>query len=214
LAADHDLVRTRTPGLAVALARLAPGARVLDAACGTGLDLVALERNGHRVVGADASPAMLREAAARTDAELVLSTWEDLPGRVTGPFDAVLCVGNSLPHLATAEERRTALAAFAGLLAPDGFLVVDSHDWELLHAEGSGAIDGVGGRRFAWRVPERFGEPYVLTITAPSGASYDVVSHPFTRDQLLAEVAAAGLEVAEVVTEPGDDRYTLIARRG
>ena len=111
--------------------------------------MAALARRGHHVVGADASPAMLEQAAGRTDAELVCSTWADLPERVPGPFDAVLCVGNSLPHLATSDDRRTALAAFATVLAPSGRLVVDSHDWEVVHAQGSGRLQ-VGASTSRW----------------------------------------------------------------
>jgi glycine/sarcosine N-methyltransferase/sarcosine/dimethylglycine N-methyltransferase len=186
---------------------------VLDAACGIGLDVVALERRGHEVVGADASPAMLAEARRRTDADLVESTWAELPQRVRGPFDAVLCVGNSLPHCPTADDRRAALRSFATLLAPGGIVVVDTHDWEAVHAEGSGARVGVGGRRDEWHVPERFGDPYVLTITLAGGAVHEVVSHPFTRDDLLADLAGAGLEVVEVSQLPGDDRYTVVSTR-
>jgi hypothetical protein len=157
---------------------------------------------------------MLREAARRTDAELVCCTWVELPDRLPGPFDAVLCVGNSLPHLATSAERRAAVASFAAVLAPGGLLLVDSHDWEVVHAQGSGERESLG-RRFEWHVPERFGEPYVLTITLTAGdrtTVHEVVSHPFSRAQLLDEVTGAGLSVEEVVALPGDDRYAVIAR--
>jgi SAM-dependent methyltransferase len=208
-----------------ALAALPPGSWVLDAACGTGLDLAALVRRGHHVVGADASPAMLQEARRRVDADLACCTWAELPDHVRGPFAAVLCVGNSLPHLPTSAARRGALAAFASLLAPGGLLIVDSHDWEAVHAAGSGARDDpqvlrrggeVGHRRFEWRVPERFGDPYVLTVTLTVDdrtTAHEVVSHPFTRDQLLDEVTSSGLIVEDVVTVPGDDRYAVLARR-
>ena len=157
---------------------------------------------------------MLREAATRTDAELVCCTWAELPARVPGPFDAVLCVGNSLPHLATSDDRRTALAAFAAVLAPGGLLLVDSHDWEAVFAEGSGALD-TPGARYEWHVPECFGEPYVLTVTLRLGdrtVTHEAVSHPFTRDELLDELAAAGLEVVEVVPLPQADRQLVISR--
>ena len=193
-----------------ALADLPAGSRVLDAACGIGLDVAALTRRGHHVVGADASPAMLREAAQRTDAELVCCPWTELPARVPGPFDAVLCVGNSLAHLPAGDDRVAALAAFAAVLAPGGRLLVDSHDWEAVHAEGSGLLD-TPGAGYEWQVAERFGDPYVLTITLPGGGTHQVVSHPFTREELLDEVAAAGLEVVDVVDLLPEDRYLVVA---
>ena len=207
------------------MSALPRGSWILDAACGIGIDLASLTRRGHHVVGADASPAMLREAAQRTEADLLCCTWAELPEHVRGPFDAVLCVGNSLPHLPTSADRRAALAAFASVLAPGGLLVLDSHDWEVVLAAGDGARDDPqvirrGGeearRRFEWRVPERFDEPYVLAITLTVGERttvHEVVSHPFSRDQLLDEVRAAGLTVEDVVAVPGDDRYCVLARR-
>jgi ubiquinone/menaquinone biosynthesis C-methylase UbiE len=48
----HELLETVLP----------VGATVLDVGCGTGTDARWLERQGHRVVGIDASPGMVREA--------------------------------------------------------------------------------------------------------------------------------------------------------
>jgi demethylmenaquinone methyltransferase/2-methoxy-6-polyprenyl-1,4-benzoquinol methylase len=72
----------------VAALRLAPSARVLDLACGTGdfsRDLVA---SGHRPVGADYSAGML--AAAHTGAPLLRADAATLPA-ADASFDAVVC---------------------------------------------------------------------------------------------------------------------------
>lgn len=73
LAADYDADFTATPlgGLLRALVWsrldciLAADARVLDLGCGTGEDAVRLASRGARVVALDASPAMVRVAAAK-----------------------------------------------------------------------------------------------------------------------------------------------------
>ena len=49
----------------VSFAGLAPGARVLDAGCGPGLVAEALLAAGHRVLGLDLSPEMIRRARER-----------------------------------------------------------------------------------------------------------------------------------------------------
>ena len=47
----------------------APGSRLLDLGCGTGLDAVRMARRGHRVVATDWSSEMIRRTAARAQEE-------------------------------------------------------------------------------------------------------------------------------------------------
>ena len=63
---------------AVAALDLAPGARVIDLACGTGDLCRTLEAAGHAPIGIDFSAGML--AAANTDAPLVRATSGASPG--------------------------------------------------------------------------------------------------------------------------------------
>lgn len=84
----------------------APGARVLDSACGIGADAMALARRGFDVTASDASANMVAEARRRCaqaglPVEVAQSTWQDLPDRVPGRFDLVLCLGNAIVHTAT-----------------------------------------------------------------------------------------------------------------
>jgi len=73
---------------AVAALALAPGARVLDLACGTGDFSRDLKAAGHQPVGADFSAGML--AAARTPTPLVRADAAALPV-ADGEFDAIVC---------------------------------------------------------------------------------------------------------------------------
>ncbi|HEY5696807.1 MAG TPA: class I SAM-dependent methyltransferase, partial [Acidimicrobiales bacterium] len=127
-------VGTRTPGVQATIARLADGARVLDAACGIGVDTLSLHRRGFRVTATDASASMVDECRRRLAAEdapvpVLACHWTDLPDRFGPVFDAVLCTGNSLAHAPSAIARREALAAFAEVLLPGGILILDSQDW-------------------------------------------------------------------------------------
>ncbi|MFE0593878.1 class I SAM-dependent methyltransferase [Micromonospora echinospora] len=104
-------------------AMVPPGARILDAGCGTGRVGAALAERGHTVVGVDADPVLIE--AARADHPG--STWLvadlaelDLPGE---PFDAAVVAGNVMAFVAPGTERDV-LRRIAAHLRPDGVLVV------------------------------------------------------------------------------------------
>ena len=107
-------------------AKLRPGERVLDVACGSGLLTRAAWRavasNGGEVVGTDISELMLVEAAKRSpDCRFVRTDAQNLDGCVpTAHFDAALC-GLGLMYMPDPEA---ALAAMAGCLRPGGRIAV------------------------------------------------------------------------------------------
>jgi ubiquinone/menaquinone biosynthesis C-methylase UbiE len=111
------------------LARLDPGASVLDVGCGTGtLALRAKRRVGPtgRVFGIDASPAMVTRAQrkakkSRTDVVFKTAVVEALPF-ADGEFDAVLST-LMLHHLPRA-LRREAAREMRRVLNPSGRVVV------------------------------------------------------------------------------------------
>jgi glycine/sarcosine N-methyltransferase len=114
--------------------------RVLDAACGTGQHAIALARRGYDVLGADLSAPMIeraRQNAARHDAADVTFVVAGLGGLASlgERFDAVLCLGNSLPHLLTAAAVAGALADFAAVLRPGGLLVIQNRNLDRVWAE-------------------------------------------------------------------------------
>jgi glycine/sarcosine N-methyltransferase len=110
---------------------------VLDAACGTGMHAIAFARTGLRSVGADLSPVMIDGArrnaeTAGVSVELHVAGFGELAARVGGPFDAVTCLGNSLPHLATDEALAECLADFRQVLRPGGVLVIQNRNYDRL----------------------------------------------------------------------------------
>ena len=117
----------------------AGGVRVLDAACGTGHHAIALARRGYQAAGADLSAAMVERARVNArDAGL------EIPFHVAGlgqlsalgqRYDACLCLGNSLPHLLTADAVADALADFATILRPGGVLVLQNRNFDRVWAE-------------------------------------------------------------------------------
>ena len=234
---DADLfLGCDTPGVRATMARLEPGARVIDVACGIGVDAAALARRGFDVSASDASEEMAAVARRRLDElgvgpdRIVTTEWANLPAHFRPEsFDAVYCVGNSLAHAPDATAMLLAFEAFRTLLVPGGVLVVDSLDWEIVHAGGShtevepGILERDGlrcVRTYSWHIPDEFGAPCLLEI-APifldgdrvSLRSYPVRMWPFTRGELKCRLADAGFESIALDVIPGDDRYTAIARR-
>jgi SAM-dependent methyltransferase len=99
---------------------------VLDLCCGTGLLAGELIARGYRVVGVDASDAMLARARERLGPEVGLArmTLPDL--NVEGVFDAAVCTFDGFNYL-TPDELRLTMAALAQHLRPAGWLVFDLH---------------------------------------------------------------------------------------
>src|ERR1017187_5455818 len=123
--------------LEAAIRTLHPGAPVLDCSCGIGSDAMALARRGLAVTASDGSPAMVAETRRRSERYGIAMTvswsqWQDLPDRVPGPFDLVLCLGNSIVHAETRTNRAAALEGMRKVLSLRGTLIIDSRNWELL----------------------------------------------------------------------------------
>jgi SAM-dependent methyltransferase len=214
---------------------LAPGARVLDCACGTGPLAVGLAQRGLEVVATDASRRMVeRTRALAQDAGVDIDVrecrWEDLPAQGLAPFDAVLCVGNSLAHAEGRDARRAALRAMAGAVEPGGVLVLTSRNFELMRAARTGlqVFDHVverHGRRgvviYSWWLAEAWEDEHGFDVAvALLGDDGAVTTHgerlrfwPYSHDMLRDDLRAAGLEPETSTFDPDVDRYVVSARR-
>ncbi|MCL6431849.1 MAG: methyltransferase domain-containing protein, partial [Anaerolineae bacterium] len=69
-------------------------------------------------------------AEAGLQVPFVVAGFGHLAEALPGPFDAVLCLGNSLPHLLSAPEVHAALADLAAVLRPGGLLVVQNRNYD------------------------------------------------------------------------------------
>jgi len=99
---------------------------VLDLCCGTGLLAAELTARGYRVVGVDASDAMLALARERLGPDVSLRRMTLPAMAVEGVFDAAVCTFDGLNYLTPTELRQT-MAAVALRLRPAGWLVFDLH---------------------------------------------------------------------------------------
>lgn len=129
--------------------REAGARRVLDTACGTGRHAIALAQAGFEAAGADSSVGMIRRARenARSAGVRVrfepagFGALEDTFGQ--GACDAVLCLGNSLPHLLSRDQLVVALADFAACLQPGGLVILQNRNF-----------DAVMRSRMRWMEPQ------------------------------------------------------------
>jgi glycine/sarcosine N-methyltransferase len=113
--------------------------KVLDAACGTGMHAIALAQRGYQASGADFSAGMIARAnqnAAEAGVEVSFKQagfGELSPSfQESLPFDSILCLGNSLPHLLTEAKLAEALADFAACLRPGGSLLIQNRNFDLV----------------------------------------------------------------------------------
>ncbi len=112
---------------------------VLDAACGTGMHAVALQQAGFRAAGADLSAGMVeraRENAAASSMSIPFKTagFTNLAAAFAQnalfPFDALICLGNSLPHLLSARDLHSALQDFAACLRQGGMVLLQNRNFD------------------------------------------------------------------------------------
>ncbi|MDT7042726.1 methyltransferase domain-containing protein [Candidatus Nitronereus thalassa] len=109
--------------------------RVLDVATGTGFHSIRLLKAGFEVTSADGSPEMLAQAFENARrAGFILQTihadWRWLSRDIHNKYDAVICLGNSLTHLFSEQDRRKALAEFYTALKHDGVLILDQRNYD------------------------------------------------------------------------------------
>jgi SAM-dependent methyltransferase len=118
----------RLVDLIVEAAEPAPGARILDMACGRGRHAVALAGRGYDVTGVDLSEASLAEArrSARKAGVSVDFRAGDMREAVCdGCFDGVVNLFTAFGYFDDPAEDRAALGAMAAALRPGGWFVQD-----------------------------------------------------------------------------------------
>jgi SAM-dependent methyltransferase len=242
LAADYDWLfdddgltggdAINSPATARLLQATSRGSAVLDASCGTGLNAAVLARRGFDVWATDGSEAMIEQAAARFRREHLAipvrhCLWADLPVTLAERFDVVLCVGNSLVHAAGRDAMVAALTGLRRMARPGGHVVIDSRNWEKLHAERrivrvANWVVTKRGRRclsfYAWEIPERLRDEHVAHIVFAfededrvETHEYPISFRPFTVGELRERLELAGLREVDTDFDASGDRYAVVA---
>lgn len=123
--------------------------RILDVACGTGVDSIMLLEEGFKMTSVDASDKMLkyalkerwdrRKESAFDQWVIDEANWLTLREDVQKPgdgFDAVICLGNSFAHLpdfkGDQSDQKLALHNIASMVKPGGILIIDHRNYDYI----------------------------------------------------------------------------------
>jgi len=128
--------------------------RILDVACGTGIDSIMLVEEGFEMVSIDASDKMLKYALkVRWDRRKQpafdkwiieeanwLTLYDDIGHLVGGGFDAVICLGNSFAHMMDSygdqREQKQAISNFERCVKPGGLMLIDHRNYDHIISSG------------------------------------------------------------------------------
>ncbi len=177
--------------------------RILDAACGTGMHAIALAKLGFEVAGADLSEKMIERAEVNAKSAGVSVQFKAVGfGELNAAFgsqsfDALLCLGNSLPHLLSENDLQKALADFVSCLKPGGLLIIQNRNFDAVMKNRQRWMEPQSTRegnnewlflRFYDFEPDgsdKFQHPHPETAGRSSLAAVHpvnpITSHPFTR---------------------------------
>ncbi|KAJ8678558.1 hypothetical protein QAD02_014345 [Eretmocerus hayati] len=133
--------------------------RILDVACGTGVDSVMLLEEGFQVVSIDASDKMLKYALKtrwQRRKEKPFDDWiieeanwltlqDDIRDLIGDGFDCVMCLGNSFAHVLDSygdqREQRRAIANFEQCVKPGGLLLIDHRNYDYIIEFGQAPVN-------------------------------------------------------------------------
>lgn len=172
---------------------------VLDAAAGTGYHAIRLSQAGFDLTAVDICPDMIARTVANATAHGVtlsakVGNWLDLDDNLA-PFDAIVCLGSSFPHLLDPRDREKALANFHSLLRPGGCLILDHRNFDAIRA---GRYANTAGLYYAGNsvrvTPTLIGDTCQFQYDFPDGAQHHLRVAAVPCDTMRAELAQAGFQ--------------------
>ena len=183
--------------------------QAVDMGCGSGVHTFALSGLGVNVHGVDLSEAMLERARMHA-VELGLPA-QFLTGdmRTAQPVgvhgcDAVLCLGNTLPHLEDEEDLISTLASWRTMLRPGGVLLLQTVNYDRVLRDRERILgvrmteDGCIVRFYDFTVP-RIGFNVLVISRREAGTDQRLLStglRPFSCEELMHGVNEAGFHDA------------------
>jgi SAM-dependent methyltransferase len=163
---------------------------------------------------------------ANVEVPLRCSTWENLPAHVSGSFDVVFCLGNSIGHTRNGEEMVRSLQGIRAVLSSGGKLVIDSRNWEQIRKEKTRFTpyqwrERAGQRClpiYVWNFPEKFEDPHTIEVLLVfdsdgkvSVRSYPIVYYPFRVEELTERLRSAGFTNFQNRFSENREGYRVIA---
>ncbi|MFH1892834.1 MAG: class I SAM-dependent methyltransferase [Candidatus Zixiibacteriota bacterium] len=190
----------------------------IDVACGTGLHSILLAKMGVQTVGTDISKPMLdraRENAVRQDVVVDFRqvSMEHLGESVDQRFDALFCLGNSLPHILNESDLDKVAKSFSDCLVSGGIAVIQLLNYHrvLENKKRLVGIHKVGTTEFV-RYYDFFPEYLrfnILMIDSQNGTQLREIEsttlYPYTKAELEPHLLGSGFRSIEYY---GDMKFT------
>lgn len=112
---------------------LSPSKTALDLGCGSGIQSLALAKLGIHVTAVDFNESLLNElekSANQLPIQTVHADLLELEAQFPqdAKFDAIVCMGDTLPHLPNRDSVEKLIQNSWQLLAPGGFLILEFRD--------------------------------------------------------------------------------------
>ena len=113
--------------------------RVLDVGCATGGHVFHFAKMGLEAIGVDPSAEMVRIARSGAAGEplvgFIQAGFGELAEKVSGRFELLTCLGNTLPHALTPHDLDRALQDMKSMLKPGGVVVIQQLNYDRILAE-------------------------------------------------------------------------------
>ncbi len=197
-----------------------PVHNILDISCGTGHHAVIFKEMGLKVDAMDLSGPMLakaRENAAieHLSIEFKQGDFRKIGETYPGSYDAIVCLGNSLPHMKGDDEVGRVLQEVDAHLVPSGLFVVEMRNYDFLVANRP--------RFFPLSVRNDAGFIYVLDyypdeivfnilyLNTKTGEfkTFQTTYYPLYFDALKKSLAKSGLEVIQTWEDYSGSPFVL-----
>ena len=197
---------------------LRKGARVLDAACGTGLSTIPWAEEGFRVVGADRSELMLERARRKAEIRRLAIQFvrQDLLHlNLPTSFDAAVCMHSGLDYILELDELAKAFRSLRAQLKGGGLLAFDkcldeSGFYRDGYTDSRRIPAGVVTFEYLWHRDRKLFEQRCTVLRDGAGARTEIVHYmrAVKAEDLVAMVREAGFEMLEAprqfaVSDPG-----------
>lgn len=230
IAVDNSMPPVK-PGCQAAIDRLKPET-ILDCACGQGRSSIALTRAGFSVHGSDISSEMIRLARdkarkAGLSIPFTAAAWHELPSKVSGRFDFVMCHGNAIGHCPGEVAMVQSLTAIREVTKDGGYFYVDTRSWEWFRTKSAlwlpvtSQKDANGCHTIIWHatIPKTWSDPHIIEIVriTEKDGNVAVEPHPVTYyafrvSELRSRLRRAGFAHIETDYREGDPHYWMVAQ--
>jgi glycine/sarcosine N-methyltransferase len=186
--------------------------RVLDVGCATGGHVFRFAKMGLDAVGVDPSLEMIKlaeeQARGKQDVRFVQAGFGELRERLVETFDAITCLGNTIPHALTRADLDRALADMAAVLRPGGLLAIQQLNYDRILREkrrflgvSSGMRDGI--EHLFFRFYDYDGSTLAFNVITfkKVGGKWDFRAgstqlHAITQKEMAESLDSAGFELA------------------